>query len=310
MKALVGPLLIKKEERSEFMKNIGLVMEGGGMRGLYTCGVLEYFMEQNLQFPYMIGVSAGACNSLSYASWQMGRNERVILDFMSDKRYMGMSNFLKTGNYFGMDFIFDTIPNQHVPFDFDTFQKAPHQFIVGTTNIETGQPMYFGKEDIDPKFHVLRASAALPLLSKIVYFKGHALMDGGIIDAIPVAKAMADGCEKTVIILTRNKGYYKKPSKGTRLLKVSYKKYPKLIEAMAKRHEVYNATLELINQLEAEGKAFVIRPTQPLEVGRLERDPVKLKALLDQGYADAKALGAALIEFLGQAKRREEVSSE
>lgn len=286
-------------ETWQTLKAYGLIMEGGGMRGLYTCGVLERFMELNIRFPYMVGVSAGACNGLSYGSWQPGRNERVILGFMKDKRYMGVRNLIKTGNYFGMDFIFNTIPNQHIPFDYEGFMAADHEFEVGTTDIETGEAVFYGKKDIDPLFHVLRASASLPLLSKPVPFQGRLLMDGGIVDAIPVDRALSQGCEKLVIVLTRHRGYYKNPSKGIKVVEKAYKKYPKLIEVMRKRHEIYNVTLAQIEQLEREGKAFVIQPVAPLEVDRLEKDRQKLKALHDQGYEDATRLTAELLQFLG-----------
>lgn len=281
------------------LKPYGLILEGGGMRGLYTCGVLEHFMEQNIRFPYMVGVSAGACNALSYASWQPRRNEQVILGFMQDSRYMGFKNLLKTGNFFGMDFIFDTIPNQFIPFDFEGFMEADHEFEVGTTDIQTGEPVYYGKADIDPLFTVLRASASLPLLSKPIDYKGRRLMDGGIGEAIPVDRALEQGCEKLVIVLTRHRGYYKEPSKGIKLVEKVYKAYPKLIEVMRRRHDLYNLTLAQIEQLEREGRAFVIQPPEPLTVGRLERDKAKLKALHDQGYADAKRCEADLKAFLG-----------
>lgn len=282
------------------LSGIGVVMEGGGMRGLYTCGVLEWFMEQDIKVPYMIGVSAGACNGLSYASWQPGRNERVILGFIKDHRYMGFRNLLKTGNYFGMDFIFDTIPNRHIAFDFESLMLADHNFKVGTTDINTGEAVYFEKKDIDPHCQVVRASAALPLLSQTVQFAGRELLDGGIVDAVPVKKAFEDGCEKVIVILTRHYGYVKKPSKGIKIISKVYRKYPKLIEAMEKRHLVYNETLSLIEHLKEEGKVFVIQPRRPLVVGRLERDTVKLKALHDLGYQDAKACHNELMVFLAK----------
>ena len=280
------------------MKKVGLVLEGGGMRGLYTCGVLEYFLEKDLRIPYIIGVSAGACNGLSYASWQKGRNERVILDFVQDKHYMGIRSLVHTGNFFGMDFIFDTIPNQHVPFDHKTFQESPHRFVTVATNIETGESVYFEKNKVDKTFQVLRASSALPLLSKIVQIGDGYYMDGGISDSIPIERAIADGCEKAIVILTRNKGYIKKPTKGVGLLKMKYKNYPKLIEAMKNRHKNYNNAMEKIYALEKDGKVFIIQPSVPLVSGRTERNKEKLKNLFDQGYEDIKSQWSELQEFL------------
>lgn len=271
------------------MENVGLVLEGGGMRGLYTCGVLEYFMEKDLYFKYIIGVSAGACNAVSYISKQKGRNEKVIINYSKDWRYMSFRNLLFRKSYFGMDFIFDEIPNNHVPFDFETFQKSPGEFLVVTTDCKTGAPYYLTKGEIGDKFQALRASASLPMLSPIVNYKGHELLDGGVSDSIPIRKSIQDGNTKNIIVLTRNKGYRKKPGKSSVLQKIKYRNYPLLLETMNNRYKNYNATLDYIDQLENEGKAVVIRPSIPLEVGRLEKDPKKLYGLLHNGYNDARS---------------------
>ncbi len=280
------------------MKNVGLVLEGGGMRGLYTCGVLEYFMENDLYFNYVIGVSAGACNAVSYISRQQRRNEKVIIGFVKDWRYMSLRNLILSKSYFGMDFIFDEIPNKHVLFDFETFYKSPGVFLVGATDCRSGQPMYLNKNDLGEQFQALRASASLPMLSPIVSYKGYELLDGGISDSIPIKKSIKDGNTKNIIVLTRNKGYKKRPGKFNALLKLKYRNYPQLIETMLNRYKNYNETLDYIDHLEKEGKAVVIRPSKELEVGRLEKDPQKLHRLLQQGYEDTKRSYERIREFV------------
>lgn len=280
------------------MQNVGLVLEGGGMRGLYTCGVLESFMEKELYFNYIIGVSAGACNAVSYISRQKGRNEKVIVGFVKDRRYMSLKNLLLTKSYFGMDFIFDEIPNKHVLFDYDVFKKSPCQFLVGTTDCQTGKPVYLSKDDLGEKYEALRASSSLPLLSPIVRYKGYDLLDGGIADSIPIKKSIQDGNAKNVVVLTRNKGYRKRPGKFNALYKLKYRKYPLLIEAMLNRYKNYNETLDYIELLEREGKVLVIRPLQELKVNRLEKDPQKLSDLLRSGYAEANASYGKILDFV------------
>lgn len=270
------------------MDNVGLVLEGGGMRGLYTCGVLEWFMENNIDFNYIIGVSAGACNAVSYISRQPGRNAKVNIEYVKSWHYMSLRNLVLNRSYFGMDFIFDEIPNKHVSFDYQAFYDSPCNFLIGVTDCRTGKPAYFPKEEIGEKFEALRASASLPMLSPIVTYKGREYLDGGISDSIPIRKSIQDGNNKNVIVLTQNKGYRKKPAKFTGMLKLTYRKYPQLIESILNRHKMYNSTLDLIDQLEEEGKALVIRPSQPLEVGRTEKNPQRLYNLLDLGYQDIK----------------------
>lgn len=270
------------------VENVGLVLEGGGMRGLYTCGVLEYFMENDLYFNYVIGVSAGACNATSYISRQQRRNEKVIIGFIKDWRYMSFRNLILSKSYFGMDFIFDEIPNKYVPFDFKTFYESPGVFLVGATDCQTGQPMYLNKDDLGEQFQAMRASASLPMLSPIVHYKGYELLDGGISDSIPIKKSIQDGNTKNIIVLTRNKGYRKRPGKFNALLKLKYRRYPLLIETMLNRYKNYNETLDYIEHLETKGEVVVIRPSQELEVSRLEKDPQKLRSLLHQGYEDTK----------------------
>jgi predicted patatin/cPLA2 family phospholipase len=259
---------------------------------------MEYFMEKDLYFNYIIGVSAGACNAVSYISRQKGRNEKVIINFVRNWRYMSLRSYLLTKSFFGMDFIFDEIPNKHVPFDFDTFNKSKCRFVVGTTDCKTGKPVYFAKEDIKDKFHVLRATASLPLVSPIVKYNGYELLDGGVSDSIPILKSIEDGNKKNIIVLTRNKGYRKSPQKLTGLIKLKYRKYPQLVETLLNRYSSYNETMDLIDKLEEEGKALIIRPSKKLAVDRMEKDTQKLKELLQNGYDDAKDIHEKISQFI------------
>ncbi|ENQ3105141.1 Predicted phospholipase, patatin/cPLA2 family [Bacillus sp. 491mf] len=283
------------------LENTGLVLEGGGMRGVYTAGVLEYFMENNLHFPYVIGVSAGACNAASYLSKQKERNKTVNIEYVTHPRYLSYKNFLKKRQLFDMDFIFHEIPLQHVPFDFETYFNTEQQFLVGTTDCETGQPVYFEKgRSQEDSLTVLQASSSLPFVAPVVEFSGKKLLDGGISDPIPVRKAQEDGYRKSVVILTRNKGYMKKKSKFGWIAGKAYKEYPKLVDAMLTRYEVYNETLHYIENEEAAGNIFVIRPTEQLQVDRMEKNPDKLQRLYDQGFRDAEKMHGDLVQFLSK----------
>lgn len=270
------------------MKDVGLVLEGGGMRGMYTAGILEYFMEQDLYFPYVVGVSAGACMAASYLSRQMGRNRTVNIDYVNHPNYLSFRNFVKHKQLFGMDFIFDEIPNKHVPYDYDTFYQSKEEFVVGTTDCETGEPMYFKKEDYgNDMLKVIRASSSLPFVAPIIEFKGKKLLDGGITDPIPLIKAQQDGNSKNVVILTRNRGYLKKKSNITWVVRRAFKQHPHLVKAMETRYKRYNDTLAYLDQEEKAGRVFVFSPTEPLEVGRVEKNPAKLTNLYELGLKDA-----------------------
>jgi predicted patatin/cPLA2 family phospholipase len=280
------------------MNHIGLVLEGGGMRGLYTCGVLEFFMDQDLNFKYIIGVSAGACNAASYISKQKGRNIKVNIDFVNDWRYMSFRNWILEKSFFGMDFIFKEIPEQLVKFDYETFLESHCEFLVGATDCKTGKAVYFNKDVFREGFDVLKASSSLPVLSPIVKFKDYELLDGGIADSIPIAKSIEDGNDKNVIVLTRNKGYRKSPTKFSGFIKLKYRKYPLLAESIQNRYQKYNETLDYIEELETKGKVKVIRPTQKITVDRLERNSAKLHELFQNGYEDTRNAYEGIKEFL------------
>lgn len=271
------------------LNSVGLVLEGGGMRGVYTAGVLEYFLEQELFFPYVIGVSAGACNAASYLSKQKGRNKIVTINYAADPRYISWRNFFKNRQFFGMDFIFDEIPNKHVPYHYDVFFNGPTEFVVGTTDCVTGESVYYKKQEYDSELlTVLRASSSLPFIAPEITFKDKILLDGGISDPIPLKKAQIDGYTKNIVILTRNKGYTKKPSKFHFLVKRKYPHYKGLQNALQNRYEIYNETVSYLEKEEEKGNVFIIRPSAPLKVGRMERNPERLEELYIQGYQDAK----------------------
>ncbi|WP_026559927.1 patatin family protein [Bacillus sp. J37] len=271
------------------MDDTGLVLEGGGMRGIYTAGVLEVFMEQELYIPYVIGVSAGACFGASYLSRQRGRNRKVNIDYVTDPKYLSLLNYVKHRQLFGMDFIFDEIPNIHVPFDYETFYKGTEEFVIAATDCQTGQPVYFNKKDYgNDMLTVIRASSSLPFIAPVVKYKGKQLLDGGITDSVPIKKAEEDGNKRNIIVLTREASYFKKKSNISWLINKSYRQYPKLIEAILARYKMYNDTLEHIREQEKKGKVFVIRPSSKLKVGRIERNQTKLEDLYRMGMGDAK----------------------
>jgi predicted patatin/cPLA2 family phospholipase len=278
----------------------GLVLEGGGMRALYTAGVLEYFAEQNLVFPYIIGVSAGICMGASYLSGQRGRNRKVNIDYAGDRRYLSWAKFLRhRQELFGMDFIFDEIPRKLEPFDFQSFRDAPSRFVIGTTDLATGLSRY--DEKSDPGFDLLkllRASSSLPFLAPPVAHAGKWLMDGGIADPIPIRRAEQDGYKRNVLVLTRNENYVKRPSRVHWLVQRKFRDFPAFVEVMRDRHNHYNETLHYANEQQKRGAAFIIRPGQPMEVGRLEQRRDKLEALYLQGYEEAKAVYPQLVRWL------------
>ncbi|MDU5105582.1 MULTISPECIES: patatin family protein [unclassified Clostridium] len=281
------------------MNNTSLILEGGGMRGVYSAGVLDLLLDKNININYCIGVSAGACNCVSYISKQRKRNYRVNINYINDKRYLSFSNLIKTGSAFGMNMLFNIIPNELEPFDHEAFISSGTKFLVGSTNCDTGLPEFYNIKDFNKDgYDALKASISLPLVAKVIEYDNKKLMDGGIAAPIPIQKAIEDGMEKHVVILTQHKGYRKSKSKIMPIIKRKYKNYKGLIDAMENRYKHYNDTLDLLDKLEKEGKCFIIRPSIPLEVSRFERDKNKLEAIYNRGYEDAKALADDLIKFL------------
>ena len=271
-------------------KKTGLVLEGGGMRGAYTAGVLDVFKNRNIDFPYIIAVSAGANNGSDFVAGQSERNKKVLVDYVTDDRYMGFKNLLKSGNFFGMDFLFDELPNRIEPFDYESFRKAESTFKVGVTECQTGNTVYFEHNEFDPHFFmgkVLRASSSLPIVAKPVEIEGKLYLDGGITDPIPLSKSIEDGNYYNVLVLTRDKNYRKSSSVGKNILaKLFLHKYPQIVKAMKKRHLVYNNTLKKIEKLEFKKRVFVFRPQEELNIDRFENDQSMLNSIYERGYEE------------------------
>lgn len=281
-------------------EKVGLVLEGGGMRGLYTAGVLDVFLAENIWPDGVIGVSAGAIHGCSYMSEQLGRSVRYNLKYANDKRYMSFKSWLKTGNIFNVDFCYNTLPNELSVYDYDTFEKnaAKVPFYVGCSNVETGKAEYIKCTDFRTQMDAMRASASLPLVSKIVEYDGMKLLDGGTCDSIPVAFFKSIGYEKNIVVLTRPEGYEKKPDKTIKVLEKVYSDYPEYVQACKERHEEYNKSLQYIEHYEKEGKIFVIRPSRNIKISRLEKNKDKLKYMYKMGHYDAKSKLKELKKFM------------
>ena len=276
-----------------------LILEGGGLRGVYTSGVLRLFADREIFLPYVIGVSMGACNAANYISHQPERNRIVCIRYVNDSRYISYSRQLFHGELFGMKFIFDTIPRSLVPFDFKTFMDNDAKCITVATDCETGEALYYEKKELGEDYlKVLQASNSLPFVAKPVHYHGLILMDGGLSDAVPIKKSIDDGNEKNVLILTRPKGYRKKRPHFLGLAALRYPRYKGLLNALARRHTRYNETMDFIDELEQQGKVFVIRPRIALNVGRAERNKDRLYEAYDQGYSDASACYSGLRSYL------------
>lgn len=254
------------------LENTALVLEGGGMRGMFSAGVFEAFLQHELTFPYITAVSAGACNILSYMSHQPMRTRKIIENYVGTKPYFSVNNYLKTGSLFGWDFIFDTLPKKLLPFDYETYANYPGELHVGTTDIKTGEAVWHYNKRAEIAFNSVIASASLPFLAPIVNIDNRPLLDGAIVSPIPIDKAIEAGYKKFVVVLTRNEGYRKKGSVPKLLLKAWYGQYPKLWEAMQNRPKLYNEQLERIEQMERDGNLIIIRPEKPLEIARLSID--------------------------------------
>ena len=268
--------------------NTGLVLEGGGLRGVFTCGVLDYFMDHGIRFPFTVGVSAGACNGLSYMSGQRGRARSSNIDLMEKHHYVGFKYLITQGCIMDYKLLFEDFPEKIIPYNYDAYFSNPDRFVMVTTNCLTGEAEYFEEKSSSERvMSIVRASSSLPFVSKITYVDGVPMLDGGIVDSIPVQYALDQGYEKLVVILTRNKGYRKKEGK-MRIAKAFYRKYPELQKALSVRNIRYNQTMDLIEKLEAEGRITVIRPIRPIEVGRIEKDTTKLAALYQEGYEVAE----------------------
>lgn len=280
------------------MYQAGLVLEGGGLKGVYTAGVLDFFLDKGIEFSSCYGVSAGACSLCSFLSGQRGRAYHVSVDYLEDKNYCSFYSLLKTGDLFGADMCYRKIPEELYPYDYESYEKYQGTFYSVVTNIESGQPEYIPIKDMKKEIDAVRASASLPLVSRNVSFQGKLYLDGGISDAIPLRQSIKDGNNKNVVIMTKEIGYRRKPSSMTSLIRLRYKKYPKVYELMKNRHIAYNETLDFIKEQVKEGSTFLIQPKKASGVGRIEKDRTKLKALYEEGYQEAKECYEDLVKFL------------
>ena len=278
---------------------IGLVLEGGAMRGMFTAGVLDVLLDEQIVVDGAVTVSAGALFGINYPAKQRGRVLRYNLKYLHDKRYMGWHSLFTTGNVVNKAFAFYELPFTLDPFDQATFAASQIDFWVTLTNIETGEPEYVKITDAFAQMEALRATSAMPMVSRVVEIEGKKYLDGGISDSIPLDKAMALGYDKIIVILTRPLDYRKKPSNNW-LFKLFYRHYPKLIERWANRYAEYNQAVEKVIEMEKAGKIFVIRPSESLDISRLEKDLAKVQAMYDLGMKDGQAALSELKDYLAK----------
>lgn len=283
---------------------LGIVMEGGASRTIFSCGVTDCFLEENLMPDYFVGVSAGAAFGVSYLSGQKGRNRMVAEKYMADKRYMGFHHLLDKNKktFYNLPFVFDEIPNHLIPFDYEAFGAFPGEAEAVVTNLHTGKPEYFDIPRNDPQAKVLTASCALPIFFQPIRLNNRYYMDGGVSDSIPFKRAWEKGCDKLIVILTRPRGYVKKADKSVKIATKIYRHYPKFVEVLKRRAEDYNQSVKELFEAEKEGKVFIIAPKESCGVGRLESSPEKLLHFYDEGYLHAKESMHALRIYLEKNK--------
>lgn len=279
----------------------GLVLEGGGMRGLFTCGVIDEMMERGILYDGMVGVSAGAAFGCNYKSRQIGRVIRYQLALRHNLKYMGLWAWLTTGDYVSGDYAYHYMPKYLDYFDIEAFADNPMEFHVVCTDAVTGQPVYRQLDHIDyDALQWIRASASLPIVSRPVPLEGRLLLDGGMVDAIPLAYFESLGYEKNVVVLTQPEGFRKEQAGALWTFRTFMKKYPKVIEAMEHRHEMYNRQLDYLLQAEHEGRCLIIYPSQKLDIGRVSQNATKMRQCYDAGRVVAKQQMDRIIDFLNQ----------
>ena len=282
------------------MIKAALVLEGGALRGMYTSGVLDTFLKNNMEFECVAGVSAGALNAMSYISKQPGRSAKINLEYCDDPRYIGRKAFIKNKGIIGYDYLFGDISENKVPFDFKSFENTNQRFVIVTTNCEKAETEYLEKSNCKDLFKAAQASSSMPLASAMVEINNNHYLDGAVTTSIPIKWAIEQGYEKVVVVLTRDRTY-RKPmlsNKMKKLYKLAYHKYPKLIEKLNTMPERYNKLQDEIIDLEKEGKIFIIRPEKEVTVSRLEKDKEKLENLYKEGIAEAEKNLDALKEYL------------
>ena len=279
---------------------LGVIFEGGACRSVFSAGVMEALMEENIWGDYVVGVSAGACYMVSYASRQKERNKELAVRFIPDSRYMGakyLSN-PKNRSYFNLDFIYEQIPNYYLPFDYEAFQEYPGEVIAVVTNMATGKPEYLPVSRTDRRSTLLRATCALPLMFPPIVYQGNRYMDGGITDPIPIKHCVEQGCDKNIVVLTQDRRYIKAPESALEIGKLHYREYPHFVKALDERTMRYNGTLERLRRYEDEGKAFVIAPKDSSGYHRVEKDPKVLEQWYNDGYNQAMEQMDALKAYL------------
>lgn len=277
----------------------GLVLEGGTLRGIFSAGVMDAFLDAGIYFPYIVGVSAGISNAVSYVSKQFGRNIAILESYRRDHRYLGLRNIISDKSIFGTDFVFGTIPNELIPFDYNTFHKYSGKIYSGVTNAVTGKEEFYDLMNDDCNWQYLRASCAIPGYFPAMKIEGRDYFDGGIVSPIPVSKALKDGCTRVIIVLTQPEGYVKKCGKGNVVMSQLIKhKYPQLEMALLARHRIYNKQTAFCRELEKRGKAIIIRPPHKLE--SFESDTATLKESWQLGYDAAMDRINEIKQFIGE----------
>jgi len=282
------------------MYNAAVIFEGGGMRGGYSTGVIDSFLDHSIEFSSVYAVSAGACHASSLISKQRGRAFRISSNYIHDRNFCSVSSLLKTGNLFGVDMVFNRLHTELDPFDYATFGQYQGKYYATVTNVETGCPEYLlvTEESARNSFKEVQASSAIPLLANIVDINGKHYLDGFVGDSVPIRKSLADGNTKNVLVLTRSKGYRKGKCHSVGLVKMKYRKYPNFVAQYESRAARYNETMDFIDQLEKENKICVIRPEHDLHVGMVTKDIEKLKQIYDFGFADAEKKMDEILAYL------------
>ena len=280
-------------------KKTGLILEGGAMRGMFTCGVLDVLMENNIGFDGAAGISAGAAFGCNFKSKQIGRPIRYNKKYCKDPRYCSIRSLIKTGDLYGVDFCYHEIPDKLDPFDKETFKTNPTEFYIGATDVNTGKCVYHkcvdgGENDIK----WMQASASMPMVSKPVSVDGYLLLDGGISDSVPYSYMESIGYNRNLIVLTQPQGYRKTKSRSIPFMKLALRKYPAICKALDERYIMYNRQMDEINEKEKSGVSFVIRPPEPLGISRTEKDPAELERVYQTGRAEAEKSLDKLKEFL------------
>ena len=275
--------------KGSFIMKTGLVLEGGALRTIFSSGVCDALLDGGVMVDYVIGVSAGIAYGVSYISRQPRRNLEIVTRYAGDRRYMGMSNLADRHNrsYFGLEFVYDTIPNELVPFAYQSFAAYPGQVEAVVTNLNTGEAEYMPVPREDDKFLLLQATCALPLMFPIYHLNGQPYLDGGVADSIPYERAFQQGCDRVVVVLSKTRSYVRRPEKLQPVIERTYQEYPNFCRAMARRAEQYNTCRERLFQLEREGRVLVLAPVSTHKVSRIERDTKKLRMLWGDGYQQA-----------------------